>query len=166
MRTRPSVIALAIALAGRPAAANPIIQADGSVNVGYNQITQSTFEADPMAEPEDQAETTSTRVFTEIRPGISIQSGRPRLAYRAGYQFSGNFAFSGNPAYSNQADLTLISLPTKYTTLTLSSLFAQGGTAFLSSLRPADAGEPEIRAAGNPNIVSASLTETLSWSAA
>ncbi len=166
-RFRLLPIALATAISGGPAAAqNPEVQAEAAVNVGYSQITQSTFQPDPLPEPEDLEPNTSRRAFTEIRPGISLQSGRPRLHYRLGYQFSGNFAFDGGaPLYSNQGDASLITLPSKHTSLTLSALIAQGGTTFLLSQRPAETGQPEIRAPGNPNLVSASLTESFTWDA-
>lgn len=157
-------IALAVGVAGRPAAAQtPEVQADGTVNVGYSRFTQSIFEADANPEPEDVPETTSNRAFTEIRPGISVQSGRPRLMWRLAYQFSGIFSLEGSPVYSNQAEAGLVTLPSKHTSMTVNATAAQGGTAFLLNLRPAESGDPQIRAPGNPNIVSASLSETLSW---
>jgi hypothetical protein len=157
-------IALAIAVAERPAAAQrAIVEANGALNVGYNQFTQPRFQADPNAEPEDIRDTTSDRLFTEIRPAISVQSGSPRLTWRAGYQFSGNFSLEGDPAYSNQADGALVALPSKYTTMTVSASLAQGGTSFLLSQRPAETGTPEIRAPGNPNLLSVTLGESLSW---
>jgi hypothetical protein len=155
-----------VAAAALPAAAqNPEVEADGTLNIGYTQISQATFQADPMAEPGDVPDDSSSRLFTEIRPGIAIQTGRPRLAYRFAYQFSGIFSAEGNPAYANQGTVALISLPSKYTMLTLTALVGQGGTAFLQSQRPAEAGQPEFRAPGNPNLVSATMTEALSWAA-
>lgn len=157
--------AAACLAAAPPAAANPEVEADGTINLGYSQVSQSTFQADPMAEPGDVPDDSSSRLFTEIRPGIAIQTGRPRLAYRFTYQFSGIFSVEGNPAYANQGTVALISLPSKYTTLTITGLVGQGGTAFLQSQRPAEAGQPEFRAPGNPNLVSATVTEALSWAA-
>ncbi len=152
--------------AGAPAAAqNPEVQADGSVNVGYSRFTQSIFEADPNADPEDRPVNTSSRAFTEIRPGISVVSGRPRLNWRLAYQFSGIFSLEGSPLYSNQADAGLVALPSKHTTLTVTATGAQGGTSFILSQRPAEAGQPELRAPGSPNIVSASLAESFAWDA-
>lgn len=162
-------LALGLALgagAGPAAAQRPIVDANGAVNVGFAQTTQPIFQADPNAEPEDIPESTSNRAFTEIRPGIAVQSGSPRLIWRAGYQLSGNFAFDGGaPIYSNQAEGALIALPSKYTSATVSATLAQGGTAFLLSQRSAESGQPEIRAPGNPNIVSATLAESLAWNA-
>jgi hypothetical protein len=169
MNVRRSVsiaIALFIAIAGRRAEAqNPQVQVDGAFNVGYTRFTQSFFQADPNAEPGDIKDSASDRVFTEVRPGFAVQYGSPRLAYRFGYQFSGSFDISGNPAYSNQGDATLVSQPTKLTTLTLAAVVAQGGTSFLLNQRAADAGQPEIRAPGNPNLISGSLAQSLSWEA-
>lgn len=159
---------VAVAAAGaaeRSAAAGPEIEADGTINVGYNQISQSTFQADPMAEPDDIPDDSSSRLFTEIRPGITIQTGSARLFWRFNYQPSVNLSIEGSPAYSNQLNVAAATLPSKYTTLTLSALAAQGGTSFLLSQRPAETGGPELRAPGNPNIVSASLAESLSWEA-
>jgi hypothetical protein len=166
MHARRWILPIALVASGSPAAAqNPEVQADATVNVGYSQFTQSTFQADPMAEPADVADSTSHRAFTEIRPGISVQSGRPRLSWRLAYQFSGNFSLDGSPLYTNQADAALFALPSKYTSLTVSTLLTQGGTSFLLSQRPAETGQPEIRAPGNPNLISATLAESLSWDA-
>jgi hypothetical protein len=169
MNVRRSVsiaIALIIAIAGRPAEAqNPQVQVDGAFNVGYTRFTQSIFQPDPNADEADVRDSTSDRVFTEVRPGFAIQYGSPRLVYRLGYQFSGSFDISGNPAYSNQGDLGLVSQPTKFTTLTLAAVVAQGGTSFLLNQRAAEAGQPEIRAPGNPNLISGSLAQSLAWEA-
>ncbi len=163
----PIAGALAIAISGGPAAAqSPEVQAEAALNVGYSQITQSTFQPDPMPEPEDVAPTTTRRAFTELRPGITLQSGRPRLYYRLGYQFSGNLAFDGgSPLYSNQGDASLVTLPSKYTSLTINVTGSQGGSSFLLSQRPAETGGPEIRAQGNPNLVSGSVNELFTWDA-
>ncbi|HWO21452.1 MAG TPA: hypothetical protein VNO30_21940 [Kofleriaceae bacterium] len=163
----PIAFAAAATLAGaRPAAAQaPEVEATGAVNVGYTQVSQSTFQADPMAEPGDVPEDSSSRLFSEIRPGIAIQIGRPRLLWRFAYQFSGIFALEGSPSYANQGTVALLSAPSKHTTLTLTALVGQGGTAFLQSQKPAESGQPELRAPGNPNVVSGTVTEALSWAA-
>lgn len=168
-RRRATSIALAAAavaaLAERPAAAGPEYEAEGSINVGYNQISQSTFQADPMAEPGDIPDDSSSRLFTELRPGVTLQTGSARLFWRFNYQLSVNVSVEGSPVYSNQLNVAAATLPSKYTTMTLTALAAQGGTSFLVSQRPAETGGPELRAPGNPNIVSASLAESLSWEA-
>lgn len=161
-------VALAIAAAGGPAAAQRVIYtADGAVNVGYTQITQEQFEADPMAEPGDQADNSTGGFFTEIRPGISLQSGKPRLLWTLGYQFSTNLVFgeSQSTAYTNTANLALAALPSQFTQLTLNASIAQGGTSFLLGQRSADEGQPEIRAPGNPSTFSANFAQSLVWQA-
>lgn len=160
-----TAVAAALAAAARPAAAqSPEVTVDGNFNVGYSRFTQDVFEADPNADAEDRPDTSSDRAFTEVRPGIAIQSGRARLYWRLGYQLSGNFAINGgSPAYSNQGDLAMFALPSKHTSLTVNAIFAQGGTSFLLNQRAADAGSAEVIAPGSPNLISASLNETLSW---
>jgi hypothetical protein len=49
--------------------------------------------------------------------------------------------------------------------LILSTAIAQGGTAFQLSQRAASEGTPELRAPGNPNTVTASLSEAVAWQA-
>jgi len=100
----PFALAAAATLAAaRPAAAQMLeVEADGTLNIGYTQISQSTFQADPMAEPGDIPDDSSSRLFTEIRPGIALQVGRPRLSWRFAYQFSGILALEGSPSYANQ----------------------------------------------------------------
>jgi len=161
-----AALVLAIPAAARPAAAEHVIAtADGAVNVGYTQTTRSTFQADPMAEPGDIPKSSIGGFFTELRPGISFQSGAPRLLWTLGYQLSGNFIFGDerSTSYSNQANGALAAQLSKYTLLTLNGAIAQGGTSFLLGQRPAETGQPELRAAGNPNVVSATLAEALSW---
>jgi hypothetical protein len=158
---------VALALLGRPAMAQRVaVQADGTVNVGYNQTTQTTAVVDANAAPGDVATSSSTSLFTEIRPGISVQSGSPRVSWRASYLFSGTLNLEGGaPAYSNQATGALAAELTPLTTLTVGTTFAQGGTLFLLSQKPAETGTPEIRAPGNPNRISATLSESIAWQA-
>jgi hypothetical protein len=159
-------VALAIAAAESPAAAQRVIYtADGTINVGYTQVTQEQFEADPMAEPGDRAVSSTGGVFTEIRPGISLQSGKPRLLWTLGYQFSTNLVFgeSQSTAYTNTANFALAMLPSKFTQATVSASVAQGGTSFLLSQRAAEEGEPQIRAPGNPSTFSVSFAQSLTW---
>lgn len=161
----PVLIVLAI-LPRAAAAQRPIVEANGTVNVGYSQTVQEEFEADPFADDEDAPESSVGRPFTEIRPSISVESGSPRLIWRLAYQFSGNFAFADqSPAYSNQVDGSFIGLPSKHTTLSLSATLAQGGTAFQLTTREASQGQADVRAQGNPNLLSLTLNETLAWDA-
>jgi hypothetical protein len=156
--------AAGVGLGPAPAAAGPEYQADAAINVGYNRVSQSTVQAPLMPDSGDAPDDSSTRVFTEIRPGLTLQTGSPRLAWRFNYQTSVNLDLGGgSPAYSNQFNAAAITLPTKYTSLILTALAGQGGTSFLISQRPADTAQPELRAQGNPNIVSGTLTEAFSW---
>jgi hypothetical protein len=156
----------AIAVTAGPAAAQrTVIQADGAVNVGYTQTTRGTFQADPNAQPADIHDGTLGGFFTELRPDIAIQTGTPRLTWRAGYQFSGNLSLTGEQLgnYSNSGNVSLAAELTKFTTLTLSAAGSQGGTSFLLAQRPADAGNPELRAPDSPNLVSGTVVESLGW---
>src|SRR4029079_19194949 len=53
-----------------------------------------------------------------------------------------------------------------FTTLSLTAAFAQGGTAFLQSQKRAELGNPEVRAPGNPSMLSGSLAQSLAWEVA
>src|SRR5262249_23480596 len=150
-----------------------------SLNVGYNQLTRPVALADPNADTTDIPYSSSGNLFTEIRPALSLQTGWPRLAIRAGYQFSANMSLLENNStpvqggmsrdamamnvnqprgvgYSNGANVAGAAQLTQFTLLTLSGAFAQGSTAFLQSARPAEAGAPELRAPGSPSTVSGS----------
>jgi hypothetical protein len=162
------VAGLVMLVGHRPAAAQrTVVEADAAVNVGYTQITRGTLQADPNAQPDDVQDGSIGGFFTELRPGIAIQTGSPRLTWRAGYQFSGNLSLSGERlgSYSNQGNVSLGAELTKFTTLSLSAAVLQGGTSFLLAQRSADAGNPEIRAPDNANLVSATLVESLGWEA-
>jgi len=157
-------VVVAIAVLGRPAAAQrTIVEANATVNAGYQQTTRGTSQADPNAQAADVPDSSQGGFFTEIRPGIALQTGTPRVTWRAGYIFSGNLSLTGDSldAYSNQGSLSLAAELTKFTTLTLAASGAQGGTSFLLAQRSADTGTPELRAPDNPNLVSASLVESL-----
>lgn len=165
-RGRAAAIAIAIAVLRHPAAAQRTdVEADGTVNVGYSQTTRTVFVPGPDDAPPDLPGGSVGRSFLEVRPGITLQTGSPRLTWRAGYVFSGSLTLSGDQgaAYSNQVDGSLAAQLTKLTTLTVSANLAQGGTSFLLTQRPADAGQPELRAPGNPDLISATLAESLAW---
>src|SRR5262245_49114404 len=153
------VVALAIAgIAGlaRPAAAQRVVfQADGAVNVGYNQTTRAVYNADANPEQRDIRDSSIASLFTEISPGISLQTGSPRLSWRIGYKFAGNIRLAdasststtGEPTpegappmegaaaadsdrkafgYANSADVALAAQLSQFTTLTLTAALAQG----------------------------------------
>lgn len=146
-------IALLAISAARPAAAETAIQLDGTANLGYSEVTGNP---------------SSSQLYTEIRPGLALQFGSPRLVWRTGYVFSGSFTIdgSGPSSYSNAVDLSLAAQLTSRSTLTLSASATQGGTAFQLSQRALETSQPGFRAAGNPDLVSATLTEALAWEAA
>jgi hypothetical protein len=156
-----SAIAIVLAVLARPAAAQGVvIQGDGTVNLGYSQTVQASTAPDNEARPDSV-----DKFYTELRPGILFQFGSQRLSWRAGYTFSGAFSLDSerSVAYSNTANVSLAAELTKYTTMNLSGSFGQGGTSFLLSQRAADTGQPDIRAPGNPSLVSVTLTESLAW---
>lgn len=155
-------------LAPRPAAAQrAIVELEGSLNVGYTQLTRGTFLADPNADPADVPDDTTGGLFTEIRPAIALQTGSPRLTWRTAYAFAGNLSITGEQlgAYTNAGTASLAAELSKFTKLTIAGSAAQGGTSFLLAQRPADAGQPELRAPDNPNLVTASMVEALAWEA-
>jgi hypothetical protein len=156
-----AAVAIAITLAGRSAAAQQVlVQADGSLNVGVTQTTRDVIQSDPMAQEPDVIPESVSSLFTEIRPGLYLQSGSPRLTWRVTYVFSGSFKPDGGPSYSNQATAGLVDEITKYSSLAMNAAVAQGGSAFLLSQAPAAMGSPEIRAPGNPNLINATLAES------
>ena len=158
---------LGLVIGGRAAAQGVVYQADGSVNSGYTQATQSVVSPDPMPDPADVKSTSTGAFFTEIRPGILIQSGSPRVTWRVGYMFAGILSVTTDQsiAYTNQANLSLAAELTRFTTLTLLGSAAQGGSSFLLGQQAADAGQPQIRAPGNPSLITASVGETIAWEA-
>jgi hypothetical protein len=188
-----AVAFLGIAGLARPAAAQRVLfQADGALNVGYNQTTRPVYVGDPNAEQRDIRDSSIAGLFTEISPGISLQTGSPRVSWRIGYKFAANLRFAdtsststmGQPApedappmegaaaadkdrqafgYANSADVALAAQLTQFTTLTLTGAIAQGATAFLQSQRRPEMGNPEVRAPGNPSMITMSLAEALAW---
>lgn len=157
------VLCLAM-LASTPAiAGRTIFEADGAVNVGVTQQTLSKIAPDPNPEAGDVAPSVVTTPFLELRPGLAIGRISERLHLRAHYQFAGIFALdsTGGVTYTNQADIALMALLTKATTMGLEGSIAQGGTQFLLGQRAADTGTAEFRAPGNPNLVLATATESL-----
>jgi hypothetical protein len=188
-----AIAILAIEGLGHPAHAQRVVfQADGALNVGYNQTTRPVFVGDANAEQRDIRDSSVAGLFTEISPGISLQTGSPRLSWRVGYKFAANLRFAdtsstsmmGQPTpedtppmegaaaadrdrqafgYSNSADVALAAQLSQFTTLTLTGAIAQGGTSFLLSQQPAEVGKPEVRAPGNPSMITMSGAESLAW---
>lgn len=159
------MFAIAIGWGAGPAMAQRVlVQADGTVNVGYTQTTREPIQSDPMADKEDVLPTSVGSVVTEVRPAIVLQAGSPRLAWLAGYTFSGAFSPGGEDtvAYSNQVTAGLVGQISKYSNMAVNASVAQGGTSFLLSRRPAEQNTPELRAPGDPNMITATIAETFS----
>jgi len=156
-----AALLLVIGMSGR-ATAQTVYQLDGALDLGYTAETVTTA---PFVDPAASQTELNGRLFTEVRPGISLYSGSPRLLWRVGYLFVGrlNLAGNGPDTYSNQASLSLAAQLSRRTTMTLSAAVTQGSTGFQLSQREPDAGEPAIRAPGNPDLVSASLAEFLAY---
>lgn len=158
-------VAVALGLAALPrtaAAQRADVEADASLNVGYSAQTQTAFVPDPNGQPQDNKSSTTQRMFTEIRPGIAIQTGSPRLTWRASYIFAGTLSLVGDSlaSASNQVTGSLTAEATPFTVFNFSVVAAQGGTSFQISTRPADSGTPELRAPDNPDTVSATVSES------
>ena len=161
-----AVVVVMVIGASRPAIAQSVqLQGDASANVGYTQVTRGTAQVDPTADAADRPASSTSQLFTELRPGISLQTGSPRVTWRAGYVFSGNLSLTGGPlaTYANAANAAMAAELSQGSLLTVSAAASQGGTSFLLSQRAADAGQPELRAPGNPNLISGTLVESLSW---
>jgi hypothetical protein len=167
MRVLLSRMAIAVALAalpGRAAAQRADVEADASINVGYSQESQTVFVPDSGAPlPSDTPSSTRQRMFMEIRPGILVQTGSPRLTWRAGYIFAGTLSLVGDSlsAASNQATGSVTAEVSKFSFLTLTAVLSQGGTAFQLTSRSPDTGNAELRAPGSPDTVSASAAESM-----
>jgi hypothetical protein len=162
-RTAAIVVVLA-ALSGRAAAQRAEVEANASINVGYSQESQTVFVPDPNApRPSDTPSSTAQRMFMEIRPGILVQTGSPRLTWRAGYIFAGTLTIVGDSlsAASNQATGALTAEVSQFSFLTLTAVLSQGGTAFQLTSRSPDTGNAELRAPGSPDTVAASAAESL-----
>lgn len=142
--------ALAAGFAGWPAAAQTVFQLDGAADLG----TSATSGAD--------------RMFTELRPAVTIQGGSPRLAWRAGYLLAGSLTVggTGTSSISNQLATALAAELTPRSTIAVGAGLIQGSREFHLVQQPADAGKPGFRTPGNPAIVTATLQESLVWEAA
>jgi len=152
------------ALPRRAAAQRWDVEADAALNVGYNQQTQTVFVPDPGSPmPSDTPSSTTQTVFMEIRPGILVQTGTPRLTWRAGYIFAGTLSIVGDSlsAASNQLTGALTAEVSQFSFLTLSAVLSQGGTAFQLTSRAADSGTAELRAPGSPDTLAATAAESM-----
>lgn len=139
-------------LAGRPAAAQTILQVDGAWDLGYSTGTGASQDAG--------------RFFTDVRPGLALQFGSPRLAWRASYGFSGSLIFDGRaPSYAQQLAMSLAAQTTSRSTLAFSVSAAQGSTLFHLAQRAPATSQPEFRAPDNPSLVTALLGQSFGWDA-
>lgn len=168
LSARAAVIAVMVAVvelgvARRAAAQRVDVEANASANIGYSQETRTTFVPDPNGQPQDNPPSTSQRMFMELRPGIALRTGSPRVTWQAGYIFAGSLTLAGDssPQYSNQANGAMTAELSKFTIFTLTAVISQGGTGFQLSSRPADAGTPDFRAPGNRDTVAASAAESI-----
>ncbi len=151
-RVRAALGACAVALLAATAplaAAQTEYEVGGTADVGYTRTTSTTQH--------------SSQTFAEARPMLAIQSGSPRLMWRARYEFAGGLTIAGDggTSYSNDLQLSLASQLGKGTTIVVSGGATQGSTAFQLSQRPPASGEPTLRAPDNPALVTARLGEAL-----
>jgi len=138
---------------GRAAPAHTTWLLDGALDLSYAVTTPSTE--------------TSRVLALQLSPGATLQVESPRLAWRFGYRFGGSLDLTGvgASAYANDLSLGLAAALTKRSVALVSASVGQGGIAYVLSQRPADAGQPALRAPGNLAMVRASLGEALSWEA-
>ena len=155
----------ATASAARAQAGPPlVIQADAVVNTGVQQTTQVTFLADPRAEPGDVPPTSSTRPYTELRPTLTLSGGIPRLTWRTSGTLSANVGLAdGDLAYGGSLTGGLVAELTPQLNLAVTAGASEGGTAFLFTAGGSQDGQAQIRAPGNPALVTANLTEAINW---
>lgn len=153
---------LLVITAVRPAFAETAVLLDGAANLNLNETTAEVRNGEGSS-----ASRTSRRVSAEVRPGLVLQFGSPRLAWRVGYLFAGSFNLygEGSSSYSNAADVALAAELTKRSTLMVGGSLTQGSTLFQRSQRAADAGQPGFRAPGDPDRVTTMLSESFAWEA-
>ncbi len=131
----------------RPATAQTVFFLDGSSNLGYTQTSGS-----------------GERVFLDVRPAVTLQTGSPGLVWRFGYLFDGSLTLAGNlpSAYSNQASLSLAAQLSNRSTLLFSVNFIQGGNWFQLSQQAPGTGQPGFLAPGNPDLLTGTLGQSYS----
>jgi hypothetical protein len=141
-------------LACGPAAAQTVLQLDGTVNLNYTVTNPSPPDA--------------TELSVEVRPGITFQTGSSRLVFRISYLLAATFGIDPpyTNSYSNMLTGSLAAQPDDRSTLTFGFTLVQGGQAFQISQRPADTGQPAFRAEGNPEQLTGTLTQGFVWEAA
>ena len=150
-RAALAALTLVLLLPGRPAKAQTVIAADGTLNLNYTMTTPHTPGTGALE--------------TEIRPSVVFQMRSPRFVWSASYRFTGSLTLNSQytNSYSNLLVLTATSVLTERSTLDLSGSLHQGDVAFQLTEAAPDAGNPTFRPQGNPNFVTAILREGLSW---
>jgi hypothetical protein len=147
------VILAAAAFLPRPVAADTVLVLDGAVDLSY--------QTGGVPSPDNQ------QAAVQLRPGITFQTGTPRLTWRVSYLFVGSVGFYGPGAstYSNQLTIGLSGETSPRTFLAGSASVTQGGTAFQLTQVAADAGTPAFRVPSNPDLVNAGVGQLLAWEA-
>ena len=146
-------VSIAVLATGGTATAQTAFQIDGTVNLNYNVTTPVVTE--------------NPEFFVELRPGITFQTGSPKLVFRVAYLFAGSLGLDGSWSnnYSNQLSASLAAQPDGRSTITVTGTLVQGDTAFQLSQRPADTGQPAFRPPGSPAQVTGTLAQTYVWEA-
>lgn len=143
--------AAALVALARPAAAETLVEVTAALSVGQDLRREG---------PDDLA---TTRL--EARPALVLQRESERVAWRAGYLFSGGLALGDGEgsSYANHLALTLGADLDDRTTLAVGFAATQGDAEFRLSQRPAAEGEPAFRAPESPAMVTTALEQTLAW---
>ncbi len=146
-------VSIAALVVSGTATAQTAFQLDGTVNLNYNVTT-------PIV-------TDTPEFFVELRPGITFQTGSPKLVFRVAYLFVGSLGLDGSWSnnYSNQLSASLAWQPDGRSTLTVAGTLIQGDSAFQLTQRPADTGQPAFRPPGSPAQVTGTLAQTFLWEA-
>lgn len=152
--TRPAallVAGLAILLDAWPAQAQTVYEADGGLNLVYDQ-----------AAPIDAR---SARL--DVRPSLAIQYGSSRLILRVGYLFSGTLGLLGDESsgYSNHLSAALGATLSRRASLTVNGAVTQGSTYFRLTQPAPEATQPTLRPPTSLDLVAGTLQEVLAWEA-
>ena len=159
-----ALVAFVIAALGHGAAAQGL-ELQAGLNVGFNQTTQSVAMPDPMPQPGDVQPTSTSSLFTEVRPGITFQIDKRKITLRASALMSALLLYTPqtNAVYTSQANLQALAVPSDRVSATGVASVMLGGEAFLASQRAADTGQPMIRSEGNPTILTTTVGQSLLW---
>jgi hypothetical protein len=150
---RAGALALLSLFAGGSASAQLIVEAEGTVNLGYAR---------------DRVEDAATsRLYAEARPALALQFGSPRLAWRTSYVFSAMRTLQGEGAesYAHAGDVSVAAELGPRSSLTLGAGAAYGRTEFRLSERAPETAAPTLRDLADTTRVSATATQTWAWEA-